>query len=297
MTKRSGLGRGLDALIPIEEAAPAESNTLNGLTETLSGVIEIPVDSISPNPRQPRVRFNPAELAELSASIREHGIIQPLIVKQSDQPGQFTLIAGERRLLAARQAALETVPAIVREATQQELVELALIENVQRADLSPLEAAEAYRQLVEDFNLSHEAVAVRVGKSRVAVTNTLRLLKLPAVVQEAITDERITEGHARALLALASTQAQSAALQTILKHDLNVRQTEELVRKLSGERPPRPPSIGLPPELAAVEDRLRHQLGTKVSINPSRKGGTVVIHYYSDEDLDSLIERIGAVGE
>jgi ParB family transcriptional regulator, chromosome partitioning protein len=304
MTKRSGLGRGLDALIPIEEAAPAESNTLSGLsdtlnghTETLNGVIEIPLDSISPNPRQPRVRFNPAELAELAASIREHGIIQPLIVKQNDQPGQFTLIAGERRLLAARQAALETVPVIIREATQQELVELALIENVQRADLSPLEAAEAYRQLVEDFNLSHEAVAVRVGKSRVAVTNTLRLLKLPAVVQEAITDERITEGHARALLALASTQAQSAALQTILKHDLNVRQTEELVRKLSGERPPHPPSIGLPPELAAVEDRLRHQLGTKVSINPSRKGGTVVIHYYSDEDLDSLIERIGAVGE
>jgi ParB family chromosome partitioning protein len=286
MSKRSGLGRGLDSLIPIgQETAPVQ-------TDLHSGVITIPVAAISPNPRQPRVRFDPAELAELAASIREHGIIQPLIVRRGEQPDQYTLIAGERRLLAARQAALERVPAIVREATQQELVELALIENVQRADLSPLEAAEAYRQLVEDFGLSHEAVATRVGKSRVAVTNTLRLLKLPAAVQEAVAQVRISEGHARALLALTNPQAQVAALQSILQHDLNVRQTEELVRKLSGERPPRPPRIGLPPELAAVEDRLRHRLGTKVSINPSRKGGTVVIHYYSDEDLDALVERI-----
>jgi ParB family chromosome partitioning protein len=243
------------------------------------------------------VRFDPAELAELAASIREHGILQPLIVMQGEQPEQYTLIAGERRLLAARQAALENVPVIIREASQQDLVELALIENVQRADLSPLEAAEAYRQLVEEFGLSHEAVAARVGKSRVAVTNTLRLLKLPAVVQQAIADGRISEGHARALLALSSHQAQTAALHSILQHDLNVRQTEELVRKLSGDRPPRLPRIGLPPELAAVEDRLRHRLGTKVSINPSRKGGTVVIHYYSDEDLDALVERIDAEEE
>lgn len=290
MTKHSGLGRGLDALIPIEEAVPVTLDSTGGVTS-------VPVNDISPNPRQPRVRFDPAELAELAASIREHGIIQPLIVMQGQQPGQFTLIAGERRLLAARQAALETVPVIVREATQQELVELALIENVQRADLSPLEAAEAYRQLVEDFGLSHEAVSARVGKSRVSVTNTLRLLKLPAVVQEAIADERISEGHARALLALSTPQSQAAALHSILRHDLNVRQTEELVRKLSGDRPPRPPRIGLPPELAAIEDRLRHRLGTKVSINPSRKGGTVVIHYYSDEDLDALVERINTGGE
>ncbi len=285
MPKRSGLGRGLDALIPSEE-------DFTGPAETAHGVSQIAVSAISPNPRQPRVRFDAAELAELAASIREHGILQPLIVTQSQQPGQYTLIAGERRLMAARQAALDTVPVIVREATQQELVELALIENVQRADLGPLEAAEAYRQLAEDFGLSHEEVAARVGKSRVSVTNTLRLLKLPAVVQQAIADEHITEGHARALLALATPQAQAAALQSILKHDLNVRQTEELVRRLSGERPPRAPKIGLPPELAEIEDRLRHRLGTKVSINPSRKGGTLVIHYYSDEELDALVERI-----
>jgi len=290
MTKRSGLGRGLDALIPSEEG-------FSGTIESSSGVTQLAVSAISPNPRQPRVRFDPAELAELAASIREHGILQPLIVTQGQQPGQFTLIAGERRLLAARQAALETVPVILREATQQDLVELALIENVQRADLGPLEAAEAYRQLVEDFGLSHEGVAAHVGKSRVTVTNTLRLLKLPAVVQEAIAEERITEGHARALLALTTPQAQAAALQSILKHDLNVRQTEELVRRLSGERPPRVPRIGLPPELAAIEDRLRHRLGTKVSVNPSRKGGTLVIHYYSDEELDALVEQITAGGE
>ncbi len=290
MTKRSGLGRGLDALIPSEE-------DFRGAAETSRGVSQLAVSAISPNPRQPRVRFDAAELAELAASIREHGILQPLIVTQGQQPGQYTLIAGERRLLAARQAALETVPAIVREATQQELVELALIENVQRADLGPLEAAEAYRQLVEDFGLSHEEVAARVGKSRVSITNTLRLLKLPAVVQEAIADERITEGHARALLALTTPQAQAAALQSILRHDLNVRQTEELVRRLSGERSPHVPKMGLPPELAAIEDRLRHKLGTKVSVNPSRKGGTLVIHYYSDEELDALVERIAAGGE
>ena len=290
MTKRSGLGRGLDALIPSEDdfTAPAGSS---------SGITQLAVSAISPNPRQPRVRFDPAELAELAASIREHGILQPLIVTQGEQPGQYILIAGERRLLAARQAALENVPAMVREATQQELVELALIENVQRADLGPLEAAEAYRQLVEDFGLSHEAVAERVGKSRVTVTNTLRLLKLPSVVQEAIAEERITEGHARTLLALTTPQAQAAALQSILKNDLNVRQTEELVRRLSGERLPRPPKIGLPAELAAIEDRLRHRLGTKVSLNPTRKGGTLVIHYYSDEELDALVERIAAGGE
>jgi ParB family chromosome partitioning protein len=285
MAKRSGLGRGLDALIPLVEST-------SSVVEGRGGISQIPVDAISPNPHQPRTRFDPAELAELAASIREHGILQPLIVTGGAQPDQYVMIAGERRLLAARQAGLETVPCIVREASEQQFVELALIENVQRADLGPLEAAEAYRQLAEDFGLSHEEIATRLGKSRVAVTNTLRLLKLPAAVQQAIADERISEGHARALLGLPSLQAQIAALQTILKHDLNVRQTEELVRKLTGERPPRLPRPGLPPEMVAVEDRLRHHLGTKVSLNPSRKGGTLVIHYYSDEELNALVSQI-----
>lgn len=281
MTRKTGLGRGLDSLIPVRETQPPSL-----------GIQHIPVDSISPNPRQPRTTFDPIELAELAASIHEHGIIQPLLLAESDDPDRYCLIAGERRLLAARQAGLTTIPAIVRQASQQDLVEVALVENVQRADLSPLEAAEAFRQLAEEFQLSHEEIASRVGKSRTSVTNTLRLLKLPTSVQTALAARRITEGHARALLALASQQAQTAALDTILKHDLNVRQTEELVRKMSGEKPASLPKPVPPAELVALEERLRSGLGTKVNLTRGRKGGTLVIHYYSDEELDSLVERI-----
>jgi ParB family chromosome partitioning protein len=169
---------------------------------------------------------------------------------------------------------------------------LALIENVQRADLGPLEAAEAYRHLAEDFNLSHDEIAVRVGKSRVAITNTLRLLKLPAAVQQALAQGQISEGHARALLALPSPQAQAAALQTILKQGLNVRQAEELVRKLSGQKPEPLPKPAPAPEVSALEERLRQRLGTRVTLNPRKNGGTLVIHYYSNEELDALIGQL-----
>ena len=280
MRHRPGLGRGLDALIPgSDRPAPA-------------GINFIPVNRIGSNPRQPRARFDPDELSELAASILEHGILQPLLVTQDEQTGDYTLISGERRLMAARQAGLELIPAIVREATDEQRLELALIENLQRADLTPLEAASAHQQLVEDFSLSHEQVADRVGKSRVAVTNTLRLLKLPASVQQSLAEGEISEGHARSLLALPTTEAQEAALRTIVKLDLNVRQTEELVRKLSGQRPARPPQSLPSPEIIALEEKLRHRLGTKVKLNRHQKGGTLVIHYYSDEELNTLIETI-----
>lgn len=287
MTKKSGLGKGLDALIPVGEfsATPEEQ-------PPSAGVDMIPVEAISPNPRQPRTHINPEELAELSASIRENGIIQPLIVTRGAQPGAFILIAGERRLLAARQAGLRSVPALIREATEQQHLELALIENVQRADLSPLEAAEAYRQLAEDFQLTHEQIAARVGKSRVTVTNTLRLLKLPESIQTGLAQSLITEGHARALLTLGTSQAQVAAFQTILHKDLNVRQTEELVRKLLGQKPAPVPHAGSLPEVTAIEDRLRQHLGTRVRLNPRKKGGTLVIHYYSEEELSALIDTL-----
>ena len=279
--RRSGLGRGLDALIPIGDSElPA------------SGVTQIPLDKISPNPRQPRANFDPDELTELASSIREHGVIQPLIVTQGEKPKQYTLITGERRLLAAREAGLNSVPAILRDVSDQELVELALVENVQRADLSPLEAAEAYRQLSEEFNLSHEDIAVRVGKSRVTITNTIRLLKLPPAVQKAVAEGHISEGHARALLALPAPQSQSAALQTVIRQDLNVRQTEELVRRLSGEKTRLPPKAEQSPEVLDLQGRLRERLGTKVSLNRRRKGGTMVIHYYSDEELNALVDLI-----
>jgi ParB family transcriptional regulator, chromosome partitioning protein len=280
MTRKSGLGRGLDALIP------------SGSTGVTDSIRQIAVDNIAPNPRQPRTNFNAEELAELAASIREHGVIQPLVVTAGEKADHFYLIAGERRLLAARQAGLETVPAILRDAGQQDLLELALVENVQRADLSPLESAQAYQHLADDFGLSHEEIAARVGKSRTAVTNTLRLLKLTDMAQAALAEGRITEGHARALLALTSSAAQKAALQTILHHDLNVRQTEELIRKLSGKKSPPTRKTTPDPEGAALEDRLRSYLGTRVSLKRRSQGGSLVIHYYSDEELDGLLEKI-----
>ena len=281
MPQKSGLGRGLDALIPGGEEAP-----------TQNGVLLVSVDKVSPNPRQPRGTIRPEELAELTASVREHGVLQPLIVTTGKPAGHYVLIAGERRLQAARLAGLASVPVLVRQATDQQRLELAIIENVQRSDLSPLEEAEAYRQLAEDFELSHEDIAVKVGKSRVAVTNTMRLLKLPDSVKNALIERRISEGHARALLALPTSEGQSAALRSVLAQELNVRQTEALVRKLSGEKPPAKPKRSAPPDLAELENRLRNGLGTKVSLRSGRKGGTLTIHYYSDEELDALMGRL-----
>jgi ParB family chromosome partitioning protein len=252
----------------------------------------VSVTKIVPNPHQPRYKMVEDDLKELSDSIREHGILQPLIVTYDAGTDLYTLIAGERRLRAAKLAGLEMVPVIVRTATDQERLELALIENVQRADLTPLETAEAYRQLAEDFKLSHDEIATRVGKNRVTVTNTMRLLKLPETVQQALADGSISEGHARALLALNTPQAQTAALQSILRHQLNVRQTEELVRKLGGEKPAAPIRQPVSPDIKAVEERLRERLGTKVTLNNSKRGGTLVIHYYSQEELEAIIALI-----
>lgn len=280
MARKSGLGRGLDALIISNEST------------NIREADQIRVDRIVPNPRQPRAHINSEELIELTASVKEHGIIQPVIVTYDQQGDSYTLIAGERRLLAARQAGLETIPAIVREASEQQRLVIALIENVQRTDLNAMEAAEAYRQLAEDFNLSHEEIAHHVGKSRVAITNTLRLLKLPKDVQQALVDNKISEGHARALLTLPSPQAQSSAYKTILNRDLNVRQTEELVRKLTGQQVKTHSKPAQAPEISALEERLRTQLGTKVVVKSRKNGGTLTIHYYSDEELDSLIEMI-----
>ena len=281
MPQKSGLGRGLGSLIPGGENALAEN-----------GVMLVPVDMVSPNPRQPRSMMHPEELQDLTASIREHGVLQPLIVTPGNMDGRYVLIAGERRLQAARLAGLKAVPVLVRQATDQQRLELAIIENVQRSDLSALEEAEAYRQLAEDFDLSHEDIAARVGKSRVAVTNTLRLLKLPDAVKNALIETRISEGHARALLALPGPEAQVAALRTVLAQELNVRQTEQLVRKLSGEKPSKKTKPAALPEMAELEERLRTSLHTKVTLRSGRKGGTVIIHYYSDEELNALMGRL-----
>jgi ParB family chromosome partitioning protein len=275
---RRGLGRGLDALIPT--------------TERASSVSEAPVGSISRNPHQPRQHFDPAHLKELAESIRDHGVLQPLIVARNSDPTQFTLIAGERRLEAAKLAGLATVPVIVREATDLQLLELALVENIQREDLGPLEAAHAYKYLVENFNVSHEEVATRIGKNRVTVTNTLRLLRLPPRAQEALSAGMISEAHARALLSLASAQAINGALSTVIGRGLNVRQTEDLVRHLSGHKKEPPAKPARPAEVRSLENRLRDTLGTKVTLNKGRKGGTLVLHFYSDEELNTLTDRL-----
>lgn len=281
MARKAGLGRGLEALIPGgEEIQP------------IGGSLSIPVEKILPNPLQPRAEIHDEELNELADSIREHGILMPLIVTQNANSDQYTLIAGERRLRAAQLAGLEMVPVIIRQATDEERLELALIENIQRSDLNPLETADAYFQLAQTFKLSHDEIARRVGKSRVSVTNTLRLLNLSTAGRQALLDGQITEGHARAVLGLESSQAQNAALQTIISNQLNVRQAENLVKKLSGERPIKPTKPALPAEIRALEEQLRHNLGTKVSLRHGKQGGTITIYYFSDEELESLIKKI-----
>ena len=281
MARKPGLGRGLEALIPSDDVSPGEG-----------GVNFIPITSIRVNPRQPRKNLNEEDLHDLANSIREHGILQPLILTQDEEGSAYTLIAGERRWRAAQLAGLDAVPAIIRQASNQQRLEFALIENIQRSDLAPLEKADAYQQLIDEFNLSHEEIAERVSKNRVTITNTLRLLKLPETVRRALAGNQISEGHARALLSLNSSQSQIAALQTILNHELNVRQTEELVRKLSGERPITRIKLAQSPEKVDLENRLRSHFGTKVTLQHGKKGGKLIIHYFSDEDLDTLVNQI-----
>ena len=280
MARKPGLGKGLGALIPEEKP------------EIQEGTLWVPIEKIILNPQQPRFKLNADELQELADSIREHGIIQPLIVTQEPEMDRYILIAGERRLKAAGLADMETVPVILRQATEQQRLELALIENIQRADLTPLETATAYQHLNEAFNLSHEEIAKRVGKNRVTVTNNLRLLKLAEPVRNALAEGTISEGHARALLGLNRPEAQTAALQTVTKQDLNVRQTEELVRKLTGTRPAPRPLKQPDPEIKALEEKLRDRLGTRVNLNNGKKGGSLVIYYYSAEELESIVNQI-----
>ncbi len=280
MPPRTGLGKGLDALIP----------SGSQVATSASGVAQVEVDLIQRNPRQPREKFDIDELENLAASIREHGVIQPLIVAPGKN-GVYVLIAGERRLQASKKAGLKTVPVVIRNATDQQLLELAIIENVQRADLNAIEEAEAYQNMAKEFKMSHETIAQRVGKSRVAVTNTMRLLDASAAVKQAIVDKQISEGHARAMLSL-SAKAQEELLKKIINLDFSVRTTEMLARKLSGQKPAAKKKSASSADVNDVEKRLRSSLGTKVALKHSKKGGTVTIYYYSDEELDTLLEKL-----
>jgi len=281
MSKRSGLGKGLDALIPTGQTTPSGDG---------GGITQVPIDLIQRNPRQPREKFDIEELENLAASIRDHGVIQPLIVSPGKN-GIYVLIAGERRLQASRTAGLNTVPVVIRHATDQQLLELALIENLQRADLNAIEEAEAYQHLEKEFNLSHDAIATRVGKNRSTVTNTIRLLEASAAVKQALVNGQISEGHARAMLKLSAKQ-QEELLNRIIALDLSVRTTEMLAKKYSGQRPVSGKRASRSAEVSDVERRLRSSLGTKVSLKHGKRGGTVTIYYYSNEELDSLLERL-----
>ncbi|HSN95217.1 MAG TPA: ParB/RepB/Spo0J family partition protein [Anaerolineaceae bacterium] len=287
MVKKSGLGKGLEALIPGNWDKPAVDS--QKLSEQVS---LIPVGKIKPNPHQPRSNFDITALEDLSASILEHGIISPLIVVLGLDEGVYTLIAGERRLRAAKLAGLTEVPAIIRSSTEQEQLELAIIENVQREDLDPLERAQAYQALLEEFSLTHEEIAKRVGKNRVTVTNSLRLLNLPEDIQNGISQKRLTEGHARALLGLANPKAMEHAYEIIQKLGLNVRQTEQLVTKLNGTpatQKPKPAPNALDKDL---ENRLRRHFNTKVNLQKGPKGGNLTIYFFSDEELNNILDLL-----
>ena len=285
MARRPGLGKGLGALIP-------ENQDTQSQPQPSQGILMVPIENIEPNPKQPRTNINEEQLSELAESIREHGVLQPLIISKKLDGSGYNLIAGERRWRASKIAGLSMVPAIERSVSEQDQLEIALIENLQRADLNPLEMAEAYRQLADDFNLTHEQIAERVGKSRASVSNSIRLLNLPEQIKKSLFENLISEGHARSILGLQSEQAQLAILNTILRDHLNVRQTEDLVKKMSGERLPRKPKSTAAPEVTELESRLRTHFGTKVNLNNSKKGGRLVIFYYSDEELNAILDKI-----
>jgi ParB family chromosome partitioning protein len=289
MSKRGGLGRGLSALIPGAE-----------IPEEGSGFLEVPVNTIAPNPKQPRTHFDDEALAGLAASIREVGILQPLVVRRTVD-GRYELIAGERRLRAARAAGLPVVPVVLRDSGDDALLRDALIENIHREDLNPIEQAEAFKALLGDLGLKQEELADRVGVSRSHIANTIRLLALPLEVQQLLTDDKITAGHARALLSLGDGDAMSSLALRIAAQDLSVRQTEEAVRRFVEAPTARPAAKAAEtaaedPDLAEVEEILSEQLATRVSIQMGAKRGKVMIEFGSVDDLERIVSEIVGSG-
>lgn len=284
MARRSGLGRGLGALIP--------ADALQGSSE---GVFrEVPVASIVPNPSQPRRHFDEESMAALAASIRELGVLQPALVRER-QPGEYELIAGERRWRAAKRAGLPTIPVLVREADDVAALEQAVVENLHREDLNPLEEAAAYQQLLEDFSLTHEELAARVGKSRTAVTNTLRLFQLPPGVQREVVDGRLSAGHARALLGSPDRAFQESLARRAVVEGLSVRAVEEAVRVRSGRAtegpvttPSRKPAGLRSPGMLELEELLSEHLSTRVRVEEGRGRNRVVIDFADLDDLERL---------
>lgn len=286
---RSGLGRGLDVLLgdrtPPPAAAPSQAPA--------GGAVELPLERVAPNPQQPRTHFDKEALEHLAASIRTHGVLQPIVVSRRE--GGYELVAGHRRVLASRLAGRTSIPAVIREDVSDRL-ELALVENLQRADLNAIETARAYKLLMETYGLTQEQLADRVGRSRSAVANTLRALQAPQLVQDAVIDGKISEGHLRALMSLPLSEA-VAALGNVIANEMSVREAEALARKLAKPRGKRDgrASRGMDPDLVAVVERLRTALNTKVHVERRKRGGRITIEFYSDDDFERLYELLSGV--
>lgn len=300
MAQNYGLGRGLSSLIPQKKITKPDekvnyfagnvSQSANE-AEVLGGkniVREIEIFKIVPNPHQPRLRFDEEKLVELSASIKEHGIVQPLVATKN--ANQFEIIAGERRFQAAKMAGLKTVPVIVREATEQQKLELAIIENIHRHDLNSIEEAKAYLKLAEEFDLSQEQIAQKAGKSRSAIANKIRLLNLPVEIQKSLIEGKITEGHAKVILAIENPEKQRALFEMIVKNNLTVRQVEEKTREVSVKSHKR--IVAADPETKELENKLMGIFGTKVKVSKSGSGGKIMIDYYSQDELDNILNNI-----
>lgn len=288
-----GLGKGLDAMIPDKVNKPG---TEKGVTAAPSEdqAVMIPINKVEPNKEQPRKNFNEDALFELSESIKQMGIIQPIVVQ--DRESFYEIIAGERRWRAAKQAGLKKVPVIIKNYTEQEIVEISLIENIQREDLNPIEEALAYKRLLEEFHLKQDEVAERVSKSRTAVTNSIRLLKLDERVQQMVIDDLIQTGHARALLGIEDQEKQYSMAQKVFDEKLSVRETEKLVKKIQNEKEEvEKPKMDKQLEIVYqdLEEKMKQILGTKVNINAKDENkGKIEIEYYNKEDLDRLIDMI-----
>jgi ParB family transcriptional regulator, chromosome partitioning protein len=276
--RRSGLGRGLESLIPGIGAESERGSTT-----------QVDIDALEPNPHQPR---NEDQLASLAASIREHGIIQPILVSRRGGKKPFQIIAGERRWRAAQRAGLSSVPILVREATPSQILELALVENIQRADLNAIEEALAYRQLAVEFGMKQAEIADRVGKSRPAIANALRLLSAPEDVREAVANDEISAGHAKALLQIEDPVVQAEVLAQVLRNGLSVRDTERLAQRATQARPRRERTEQPDPTMRAIETDLQRALGTKVELARGKAGGRITISFHSDEELTAILERI-----
>lgn len=280
--EKKALGRGLDALLPTARPAVAESDR--------GDVQQLRLESIVPNRYQPRQLFSETELADLARSLKENGLLQPILVRRKGD-GIFELIAGERRLRAAKLAGLEKIPALIRNCTDQESMVLALVENLQRDDLNPMETARAYHRMINEFGLTQDAIAQKVGRDRSSVANMLRLMTLPPDIQQFIESDQLSTGHAKVILGLVAPEAQIQLARRIMQGQLSVRDAERLLQHQSeGRRQAK--RATRPPARSDLEERLQKRLGTRVHIEKGRRGGKIIIQYFSPEELDGVVEKI-----